>query len=556
MPARKDPRQDEHRTKAELVAELRRLRRRLAAVEAEAGGKSGLPARSDALMREALDTLPEGFVLYDRDDRFVVCNARFRDLYAEIDDLLRPGVSFRTIVEAWIRRRCPHVDTQPTAALIRKRIERHLRPCGPFFIHHHDGRSIRIEEHRLSGGQTVGLHADVSELKQAESALRQRDALLRSIVDNSPVVITLKDLQGRYVMVNEAFEKLRGVRREEALGKTARDVVDRATADLLASQDRHVLRTGETVTTENETRRADGTIIHQVWTKFPVYDGEGTLVGVGTVATEDTALHRARQEIVHLNASLERRVAERTRALEAAQERLMSKERLAAVGQLGAMVSHELRNPLGTIRASIFSLDRKLRGRGLGVEETLARAERAINRCGAIIEGMLELSRGGGPTLTPTRFDSWLAGVLLEYAMPRHVRLDRRLMAGDPEIELDQERFRRVVVNLLDNAVQAIAEMPTEGLRRHRILVASERDRARLRLRVRDTGPGVPADAVPHLFEPMYSTKGFGIGLGLSIVKRIVEMHQGEVAVNSAAEEGAEIVVSLPIGRDRRGAHA
>jgi signal transduction histidine kinase len=241
------------------------------------------------------------------------------------------------------------------------------------------------------------------------------------------------------------------------------------------------------------------------------------------------------QELAKLNADLK-----------AAQDELIRQERLATVGQLTAIVSHEIRNPLATIRASAFTIDQKVRDKGLGVEPALERLERNITRCDNIIAEFLDFTRTPALKLQPVCLDKWLKQVLDKQALPESINLSLDLNV-ELEVPLDPERFRQVIVNLFDNACQAMQEKTNPDGQEHILHVQSSIVGERLKLSITDTGPGIPPDVLTYIFEPLYSTKGFGVGLGLSIVKEIVRQHDGEIEVNSKVGLGTQVVVWLPL---------
>jgi PAS domain S-box-containing protein len=264
-----------------------------------------------------------------------------------------------------------------------------------------------------------------------------------------------------------------------------------------------------------------------------------------------TERKRAEEALKEAHRELERRVKERTAALEAAQEELVRKERFAMLGNLIAVVSHELRNPLGTIRASHFAVAERVRDKGLGVEQSLERAERNIVRCDKIIEELLDYARGHELDLEPTVMDQWLTEVLNEQTIPAEIRFSHQL-ASHTEMNVDRERFRRCLLNVLSNACQAMLEkhenMDSEETRsgKHHLRVESRVVGGRFELRVADTGSGMHADELEKVFQPLYSTKGFGVGLGLAIVKRIMELHRGGVDIESQPGEGTVVTLWLP----------
>jgi signal transduction histidine kinase len=222
------------------------------------------------------------------------------------------------------------------------------------------------------------------------------------------------------------------------------------------------------------------------------------------------------------------------------QDALVRQERLAALGQLIATVSHEIRNPLGTIRTSFFVIAQRIRGKGLNVEQALDRVNRSIARCEAIITELLEYSRSRPLEQVPIDLDSWLAALLSEHGVPAKIAVTHHLAAG-VRIPLDRERFRRCLVNLIDNACQAME--PSGG----DLSVVSRAEDRRAVIRMSDTGCGMAADQLERIFEPLYSTKSFGVGLGLCIVKQIVEQHGGGIGIESRPGQGTTVSLWLPI---------
>jgi signal transduction histidine kinase len=231
---------------------------------------------------------------------------------------------------------------------------------------------------------------------------------------------------------------------------------------------------------------------------------------------------------------LEAMVWERTQDLERAQEELIRKERLATLGQLTATVSHELRNPLGTIRGSVFFVADSLRDAPPAVRRALDRAERNIVRCDAIIEELLEYARVRDLVRQPTDLDAWLREALAELRLPPGIALVRDLASG-AGVSIDRQRVLRCIINVVTNATEAIGPTgPGSPPRGSRIEVSSRATAERVEIRIADDGPGIPPDLRQRIFEPFFSTKSFGVGLGLPIVQQIMEQHGGGVVVESA----------------------
>jgi signal transduction histidine kinase len=231
---------------------------------------------------------------------------------------------------------------------------------------------------------------------------------------------------------------------------------------------------------------------------------------------------------------------------------LTRQERLATLGQVAGTVSHELRNPLAAIRSSMAIIHQATLHKGLGIERALERAERNIDRCADIIGSLLDFTRLRDLNRQATAIDAWLGEILDEQALPEEIELRREFTYGG-EITIDRERFRQAVANLVDNAAQATMTpewQPPDGAPRQ-ITVRSEAAGPHLRLSVADNGPGIPADMLARIFEPLFTTRSFGVGLGLPTVQQIVEQHGGTIHVDSAPGRGTTFTISLPRQADR-----
>ncbi|MGR3303465.1 MAG: ATP-binding protein [Candidatus Scalindua sp.] len=238
--------------------------------------------------------------------------------------------------------------------------------------------------------------------------------------------------------------------------------------------------------------------------------------------------------------------------LEASQLQLLSKERLATLGQLTSVVSHELRNPLGTILSSLFIIKERLLGKDPKLDKPLERAERSVKRCNNIIEEMLYYTRERDPDSRVIEFDKWLDELLDEHEIPDGIRLTRKLSAGI-EISFDPEQLHRCVINVINNACEAMMEESEpqteecEGVEDNQLIVETGIVDDRLNVRIIDTGPGMSQEKLEKVFEPLYSTKSFGAGLGLSIVKQIIERHKGGIEIKSKLMKGTAITLWLPV---------
>lgn len=233
------------------------------------------------------------------------------------------------------------------------------------------------------------------------------------------------------------------------------------------------------------------------------------------------------------------------RARLAAEAELLKSERLSVLGQLTATVAHELRNPLSAIRNTLFTVKELAANAGVKLDRPIARMERSIERCDRIISDLLEYTRKRELSRSGVRFDRWLGDMLAEQPISPPIVLDPQFGAGDAMVAIDADRVSRVVINLVENAAQALAETPPD--RDQRITVRTEVVDGEMVLAVADTGLGIAPENLSRIFEPLFSTKSFGTGLGLPTVKQIVNQHGGTIAVDSVLGRGTCVTVRLPL---------
>lgn len=232
-------------------------------------------------------------------------------------------------------------------------------------------------------------------------------------------------------------------------------------------------------------------------------------------------------------------------------QQLISQTRLAAIGQMTAMVSHELRNPLGTIRTAMATLATLLNRReeDTQMQRVVGLAQRGITRCDRIIGDLLDFTRIRELELQAVALDAWIAALLEDYHLSDAVTLELDLSCG-AEIEMDPERMRQALINALNNAQDSMLSssdsqhQEPEGAAH--LSVSTRLAEARVGILISDTGCGIAAEELEQIFEPLYSTKTFGVGLGLSIIKQIVEQHSGWVEVESELGRGTKIAFWLP----------
>jgi PAS domain S-box-containing protein len=227
--------------------------------------------------------------------------------------------------------------------------------------------------------------------------------------------------------------------------------------------------------------------------------------------------------------------------LERAQHRLIQRERLAALGELSAVVAHEVRNPLGVIFNSLGSLRRLVRPTG-DAKLLLDIVGEEADRLNRIVGDLLDFARPSTPQLRPERLASVVedaVGAALAQK-PARVEIVHEHDPAVPPVPMDARLVRQAILNVAVNAVQA---MPRGG----RITLRTRRAADAVVLEIEDTGAGIPEEVSARIFEPFFTTKASGTGLGLAVVKRIVEGHGGTVEARNAPGAGAVFALSFPL---------
>ena len=245
---------------------------------------------------------------------------------------------------------------------------------------------------------------------------------------------------------------------------------------------------------------------------------------------------------------LSEELADTNRRLEVAQAEARRSERLAALGQLSAGLAHEIRNPLGVIRGSAEMLNEKLQGSNELARELAGYISGEVNRLGALVTDFLDFARPLHAHPNPTDVTLLLDRVLKNVAdtwTGKPVEVIRNYQGDLPLVSLDESLCEQAFFNLVQNAYQAMEE--NGGTLRVEARIADNTFRRGLQVRLADTGPGVPENLREEIFNPFVTTKKTGVGLGLSIVSKIMDGHHGSIRLENSPEGGAAFTVFFPL---------
>ncbi|MBU4262532.1 MAG: GAF domain-containing protein [Proteobacteria bacterium] len=262
------------------------------------------------------------------------------------------------------------------------------------------------------------------------------------------------------------------------------------------------------------------------------------------VAWEITERKMAEEEVRRLNAELEQRVTERTRELREAQEKLLRQERLAAVGQLAGGIGHELRKPLTVMANAVYYLRLIQPEAEEKVKEYLGILQNEVFFAEKILSDLLDFSRVKSVERAAVSPVELVANTLERFPAPGNITVKLDISPDLPPVYVDRHQMIQVLGNLVVNGCQAMADGGA-------LTVTACREEDMVVFSVTDTGKGIPAENMARIFEPLFTTKVRGIGLGLAVSRKLVETNEGLMGARNEAAGGATFTVHLPIYQER-----
>lgn len=418
---------------------------------------------------------------------------------------------------------------------------------------------------------TCGISREVTAMKGMEEQLATERNLLRSVIDNLPDRIYLKDAAGVYRLDNVAHQRWLGAEdASEVLGKSVFDFFSKEIADHLHAIDCAIMESGEAQTNiEERLVDAEGAPIWVLTTKVPWLDDVGAKLGIVCISRDITQQKESEEGLRRANTELNRSREEVLGAMEklqaahhelrSVQLQLIEAEKMKLVGRLAAGVAHEVKNPLAVVKMGTEFLFMHEMAKDTDVRETLTGMADAVQRADTVIRGLLDFSAPKKLELRPESLNAVIErAVTLVRGDLQGIAVERELGRSLPVVPLDVEKISQVFINLLTNAAHAmesgglivvrtyqkqltgvganVSDQRVESFRVGQTLVVAEID---------DTGHGIPEDKLAKIFEPFYTTKptGKGTGLGLSVVKTIVDLHGATIDLRNLPSGGTRATI-------------
>jgi signal transduction histidine kinase len=489
--------------------------------------------RADRLLRDAVDSISEGFVIFDADDRLVMCNEAYRQMYPEIADLIEPGASFAEILSAGVARGQFADAEGREEEWLAARIRQHRQIEGAVEQRLSTGRWALASERRMSDGGTAGLRIDITALKKTQLALNESQLRLDDAERIARLGCSDYDLgTGRLTWSNETY-RIFGIDIRE-FPPTGEDYLR-----FIDPRDRERVRGLWTLLARGlkpepieywiVRRDGDARLIHRE--HEIIRDGHGAAVRVVSTLQDVTAQRAAEQ---------------RSRELE---RLLIHSQKLEALGTMAGGLAHELNNilapvlSLAKVALEDFPPDSATRG---DLELVVVASQRARDLVRQILAfGRKQPLEKRLIDLGATAHQSLR---MMRATLPATIEMVERLEPVS-SIYADPDQLQQVIVNLVTNAAQAIGDRCGKIVVSLSTLAAGPGQSAHsVCLSVTDDGCGMEEAVAQRVFEPFFTTHETdrGSGLGLSVVHGIVSSHGGRIELHTAPNKGAEFAVILP----------
>ncbi len=422
---------------------------------------------------------------------------------------------------------------------------------------------------------TCGISREITDFKEMESALENERNLLRAVIDNVPDHIFLKDTEGHYLLDNVAHMRWLGASdRSEVIGRTPFDFFPDETARAFEAADRPILLSGQPLVNQEErTLDPKGNAQWSLLTKVPWLAEDGRIHGLVCMKRDITQQKMAEARLMQVNEKLAAnreelllamgRLQSAHQELRDVQLQLIEAEKMKSIGRLAAGIAHEVKNPLAIVRMGLEFLTQSASGdenAGLILKEMAD----AVQRADDVIRGLLDFSAPKKIEVKREDLNAVIDQALkfVRGEMKSGVKIIRELQARLPVVELDAAKMSQVFVNLFINALHAMGDEGTLTVRTYSKQLtgvganvtgrSSESFRIGSNIvvvEIDDTGHGIPEDQLAKIFEPFFTTKptGVGTGLGLSVVKTIVDLHGATIDVRNLHDAGARVTIMFQV---------
>ena len=392
-------------------------------------------------------------------------------------------------------------------------------------------------------------YRDITGRKHSQEALEESERRFRTMADTAPVMIWMSEANGFYSFCNKAWLSFTGQAVGNELGNGWKKQIHPDDSVRCMQVYLKAFEAKEEFTLDYRLKRADGVYRWVLDTGVPRFSSEGYFGGFIGSCIDITERKLAEEILRRDKESLEQLVDERSKELIKTQKELKQFSRLADIGTLAASVAHELRNPLGVIHLATYNL--KKEKTDLNTNKHLVNIEKKVWEGNQIIDNLLSYARIKIPNYENVHIlhilDECVVAAQGRFA-ERGIVINKKYESGLDIIEADPNQIREIFSNILNNACQAFTT-PSGG----KVELRASLEGDMLKVSVQDNGVGIAQEDLDKVFEPFFTRKSKGTGLGLTICNELVNLYHGKIDIDSQVGKGTTVCVFLPTHRRDHG---
>lgn len=373
----------------------------------------------------------------------------------------------------------------------------------------------------------VGIAQDITYRKDAKKALKESEQRLAAILDNTTAVIYMKDIEGRYILINRRYETLFHISKDEIIGKSDYEIFSKELADEFRANDMKVIEKRHPVEFDEQAPHDDG--LHEyISIKFPIFDSEGGVYAVCGVSTDITDRKRLEEELV-------------------------KGQKLESIGILAGGIAHDFNNLMTGVIGNLSLVQSEVDMDG-PVFKRLIEIEKAAVLAQELTQQLLTFSKGGEPVKETLAVGQLIQESAFFALRGSIVSLDSHMPEDLWLADVDAGQIAQVVNNLVINAAQAMENGGYLKVIAENCIVTGDdnlplKEGRYVAISFNDQGDGIPEDILPRIFDPYFTTKKKGSGLGLATSYSIIKKHGGHIGVSSEQGAGTNFVVYLPASK-------
>jgi len=474
----------------------------------------------------AIESMSEGFALFDDQDKLLIHNSVFSQMYSKHKHAIKNGETLENILRAGIKAGSFPQAKGNEEEWIAERLHIHQNPQGPIEQELDDGRWLLISERKTKDGGTVGVRTDITEKRKSDAELRK----LKMAIEQSLSGILITDANGIIEYTNPRFEQISGYSNEEIIGYKPSMFSSGLEPSNKFDELWTVISSGKVWQGTLQNKKKDGTIFVEDTIISPVRDDNGIIQNYLAIKEDIT-------EKLRIEDSLKR------------------SQKLEAVGQLAGGLAHDFNNLLAIIGGNLELLQRYVKDNEKAAKK-VETALKAANRGGKLTKQLLGFTRQSPTKLDTVSVNQLIEDVtpLIEHSLSRSIELELSLADDIYPVDIDSGDFEDCLVNLAVNAKHA---MPHSG----KLIIEtknvemnfetegdSQETSPYVRISVSDSGKGIPEEIQSKIFEPFFTTKDKtkGTGLGLSMVFGFVRRSEGQIKLYSEIDVGTTFKIFLP----------